>query len=252
MEPTDDRPAVRPAPANLPNVRHYIDGAWRASTSGAEYEKYNPWTGDVLNAVSAGDAEDVRLAIAAAYAAREGWAGAAPSDRQQIFLRAADILARRADEIAGLLAVETGCGRHFADVQIDFSVSLLRQAAGLAYAPTGQLIPSDRAGTQAFAIRRPVGVVGAIAPWNASLVLAGRAIVGPLAVGNTVVLKPSEESPLTGGSLWAELFHEAGLPAGVLNVVTHAPGDAGDFAASLAAGGEVAVAGRPEPLLSAA
>jgi acyl-CoA reductase-like NAD-dependent aldehyde dehydrogenase len=82
-------------------------------------------------------------------------------------------------------------------------------------------------------------VVGAIATWNASLVLSGRAIVGPLAVGNTVVLKPSEESPLTGGAIWAELFHEAGLPPGVLNVVTHAPGEAGVIAEELIANPQV-------------
>ncbi len=193
----------------------------------------------MLTTVAAGDAEDARRAISAAYAARGAWAKVAPTDRQQIFLRAADILARRADEIAGLLAVETGCGRHFADSQAAFSVSMLRQAAGLAYSPNGHLMPSDRDGTQAFAIRRPVGVVGAIAPWNASLTLAGRAIVGPMAVRNTVVLKPSEESPLTGGSLWAEMFHEAGLPAGVLNVVTHAPGDAGAIAEELIANPQV-------------
>jgi acyl-CoA reductase-like NAD-dependent aldehyde dehydrogenase len=219
----------------LPSVRHYIDGGWHASISGGEYPKHNPWTGDVLTTVAAGDVEDARRAISAAYAAHGSWANATPGDRQQVFLRAADILCRRADEIAGLLAVETGCGRHFADVQTTFSVSLLRQAAGLAYAPTGQMIPSDREGTQAFATRRPVGVVGAIATWNASLALAGRAIVGPLAVGNTVVLKPSEESPLTGGSLWAGLFHEAGLPPGALNVVTHALGDAGAIAEELIA-----------------
>jgi acyl-CoA reductase-like NAD-dependent aldehyde dehydrogenase len=225
VAPTDD-PAARP-------VRHYIDGTWRPAISGTEYDNHNPWTGAVLNRVAAGDAEDARRAIAAAYAARHAWADLAPGDRQQIFLGAATALSRRSDEVAGLLAAETGCGHHFAEVQTTFSAALLRQAAGLAYAPTGQLMPSDRAGTQAFAVRRPVGVIGAIATWNASLVLAGRAVVGPLAVGNTVVLKPSEESPLTGGSLWAELFEEAGLPPGVLNVVTHAPGDAGVIAEEL-------------------
>jgi acyl-CoA reductase-like NAD-dependent aldehyde dehydrogenase len=99
----------------------------------------------------------------------------------------------------------------------------------------GHMIPSDRAGTQAYAVRGPVGVVGAISTWNASFALAGRAVVGPLAVGNTVVLKPSEESPLTGGSLWAEILHDAGLPPGTLNVVTHAPGDAGSIAEELIA-----------------
>ncbi|MGZ4411382.1 MAG: aldehyde dehydrogenase family protein, partial [Gaiellaceae bacterium] len=102
-----------------------------------------------------------------------------------------------------------------------------RQAAGAAYAPIGQLIPSDVPGTFAMGIRRPAGVVGAIAPWNAALILSARSIAAPLVFGNTVVLKPSEESPYVGGLLWGEIFAEAGLPAGVLNIVTHAPGEAG-------------------------
>src|SRR2546430_15401179 len=85
-----------------------------------------------------------------------------------------------------------------------------------------------------MAVRRPVGVVAAIAPWNASLILAGRGVVGPMALGNTVVLKPSEESPHTGGTVWAELFAEAGLPPGVLNVITHAPGGASAIAEEVA------------------
>ena len=75
-------------------------------------------------------------------------------------------------------------------------------------------------------LRQPVGVVGAIAPWNAALILSLRSITAPLVLGNTVVLKPSEWSPVTGGTLWGEIFAEAGLPAGVLNIVTHAPGEA--------------------------
>jgi acyl-CoA reductase-like NAD-dependent aldehyde dehydrogenase len=150
-----------------------------------------------------------------------------------VFLRAADALDRRRDEVLGLLAAETGCGPYFGGVQFDFCLSLLRQAAGLAHAPTGQILPTDLPGSRALAVRRPVGVVAAIAPWNAALSLAGRAVVGPLALGNTVVLKPSEESPITGGTLWAEVFAEAGLPAGAVNVVTHAPGDAGMIAEEL-------------------
>jgi acyl-CoA reductase-like NAD-dependent aldehyde dehydrogenase len=97
----------------------------------------------------------------------------------------------------------------------------------LAYQPLGQVIPSDVAGTRAVAVRRPVGVVAAIAPWNAALILSARSIAAPLALGNTVVLKPSELSPIVGGLLWGEILTEAGLPPGVLNIVTHAPGEAG-------------------------
>jgi acyl-CoA reductase-like NAD-dependent aldehyde dehydrogenase len=221
--------------SDVRTVRHHVGGAWTDGANGRTYSKLNPWTGGVFAEVAAGDADDAQAAIGAAQAAFPGWAEAAPGERQQVLLRAAEILDGRRDEVRGLLAAETGCGVHFAAIQHDFCVNLLRQAAGLAYAPAGQILPSDLAGTRALAMRRPVGVVAAIAPWNASLVLAGRAVVAPIAVGNTVVLKPSEEAPLTGGALWAELLAAAGLPAGVLNVVTHAPGEAGAVAETLIA-----------------
>src|SRR5204863_2543503 len=112
--------------------------------------------------------------------------------------------------------------------QLHFVAGLFRQAAALAYAPIGQIIPSD-VGAFSMGLRRPVGVVGAIAPWNAALILSARSIASPLALGNTVVLKPSELSPYIGGLVWGEIFAEAGLPAGVLNIVTHAPGSAGEI-----------------------
>jgi acyl-CoA reductase-like NAD-dependent aldehyde dehydrogenase len=217
------------------DVRHHIGGDWLDSAGGRTYPKTDPWTGALFAEVAAGDAEDALAAVTAADAAFPAWSDSLPIERQQVLLRAADALDRRRDEVRGLLAAETGCGVHFAEVQLDFCVNLLRQAAALAYAPAGQVLPSDLAGTRALAIRRPVGVVAAIAPWNASLVLAGRAVVAPIATGNTVVLKPSEEAPYTGGALWAALLSEAGLPAGVLNVVTHAPGEAGAVAEALIA-----------------
>ena len=131
------------------------------------------------------------------------------------------------DEIVSLLARETGSTFGFAMFQAHvFVPGLLRQAAALAYASLGQVIPSDT-GAFSMGLRRPVGVVGAIAPWNAALILSARSIAAPLALGNTVVLKPSELSPVVGGLIWGEIFTEAGLPPGVLNIVTHAPGEAG-------------------------
>ena len=160
-------------------------------------------------------------------AAAPGWAETVPAERQRIFLAAADILESRRDDVVSWLARETGCTFGFGMFQMGFVPGLFRQAAALAYAPLGTVIPSDHPGTVAMGIRRPVGVVGAIAPWNAALILSARSIAAPLALGNTVVLKPSEWSPYSGGLLWGEIFAEAGLPAGVLNIVTHAPGEAG-------------------------
>ena len=173
---------------------------------------------------------DAERAVAGAAAAFPEWAAAPPAVRQQVFLRAADILESRRDEIVGLLARETGCTFGFGMFQTIFTPGLLRQAAAVAYAPIGEVIPSDVPGAMAMGLRQPVGVVGAIAPWNAALILSLRSITAPLAYGNTVVLKPSEWSPVTGGTLWGEIFAEAGLPAGALSIVTHAPGEAAGVA----------------------
>src|SRR5579871_1476264 len=206
-------------------LSHFIGGEW--VSGGGTFEDIDPFTGEVVARAAAGTREDAAAAIAAAAVAAPGWAESVPAERQRVFLAAADILESRRDDVVSWLARETGCTFGFGMFQMGFVPGLFRQAAALAYAPLGTVIPSDHPGTLAMGIRKPVGVVGAIAPWNAALILSARSIAAPLALGNTVVLKPSEWSPYSGGLLWGEIFAEAGLPAGVLNIVTHAPGEAG-------------------------
>jgi acyl-CoA reductase-like NAD-dependent aldehyde dehydrogenase len=212
--------------------RQLIGGEWIGAADGATFDDNDPFTGEVVASAPAGGRADAERAIEAAAAAFEAWSQAPPAERQRVFLRAADILEGRTQEVVELLARETGASFGFGMFQCAFVPSLFRQAAALAYAPLGQIIPSDT-GAFAMGIRRPVGVVGALAPWNAALILSARSIAAPLALGNSVVLKPSEWSPYTGGLLWGEIFAEAGLPAGVLNVVTHAPGAAGPIGDAL-------------------
>jgi acyl-CoA reductase-like NAD-dependent aldehyde dehydrogenase len=196
------------------------------ATAQETFQDLDPFTGDVVAEVPAGGADEARRAVEAAAAAFPAWADSPPAQRQAIFLEAADVLEGRRDEVVDLLARETGCTFGFAMFQLQFVPGLLRQAAALAYAPVGTVIPSDNPGTLAMGLRRPAGVVAAIAPWNAALILSARSIAAPLALGNSVVLKPSEWSPVVGGTIWNEIFTAAGLPDGVLNVVTHAPGAA--------------------------
>ena len=203
----------------------FIGGEWVAAEGGRTFEDRDPFSGEVLVEVAAGSRDDARRAIDVAAAAAPAWAQAPPAARQGFFLKAAEILEGRQDEVVSLLARETGCTFGMGMFQMHFVPGLLRQAAALAYAPLGEVIPSDT-GAFAMGLRRPVGVVGAIAPWNVALILSARSIAAPLALGNTVVLKPSEWSPVSGGLIWGEIFAEAGLPAGVLNIVTHAPGEA--------------------------
>ncbi len=206
-------------------LQHFIGGEW--ASGGTTFEDVDPFTGETVANVAAGTRDDAARAVSAAAAAAPGWAQTPPAERQRVFLAAADILEGRRDEVVSWLARETGCTFGFGMFQMGFVPGLFRQAAALAYAPLGQVIPSDHPGTLAMGIRKPVGVVGAIAPWNAALILSARSIAAPLVLGNAVVLKPSEWSPYSGGLLWGEVFAEAGLPAGVLNIVTHAPGEAG-------------------------
>lgn len=206
-------------------LHHFVGGEWTPAAGGATFDDYDPFTGDVVARVAAGTRDDARRAVEAAAEAFPGWWKTPPAEKQRIFLKAADMLESRAEDVAGWLTRETGSTFGFAMFQLHFVPGLLRQAAALAYAPIGEVIPSD-IGQFAMGLRRPVGVVGAIAPWNAALILSARSIAAPLALGNSVVLKPSELSPYSGGLLWGEVFAEAGLPAGALNVVTHAPGEA--------------------------
>jgi acyl-CoA reductase-like NAD-dependent aldehyde dehydrogenase len=211
-------------------VQHSIGGKWVDSAGGATFDDVDPFTGDVVARVAAGTRADAHRAVEAAADSFASWSKAPPAERQRVFLKAADILESRRDDVVSWLARETGSGFGFGMFQMGFVPGLLRQAAALAYAPVGQILPSDLPGAFAMGIRRPVGVVAAIAPWNAALILSARSISAPLAAGNTVVLKPSEESPYVGGTIWAEIFAEAGLPDGVLNVVTHEPGGAAAIA----------------------
>jgi acyl-CoA reductase-like NAD-dependent aldehyde dehydrogenase len=205
--------------------RQFVGGEWVPAADGSTYDDLDPFTGEVVATVAACGPADAVRAIESAAEAFPAWSQTPPAERQRIFLKAADILESRTEEVVSMLTRETGAGFGFGMFQCMFVPNLFRQAAALAYSPLGQIIPSDT-GAFAMGMRRPVGVVGAFAPWNAALILSARSIAAPLALGNTVVLKPSEWSPWTGGLLWGEIFTEAGMPQGVLDIVTHAPGAA--------------------------
>ncbi|MGA9632879.1 MAG: aldehyde dehydrogenase, partial [Candidatus Acidiferrales bacterium] len=147
--------------------------------------------------------------------------------RRSLFLKAADVLERRMPEIAKITAEETGQTFGWGMFNCIFAVSILREGAAQAYGLIGQVIPTDLPDTTAMAVRQPVGVVVGIAPWNAPTILGMRAVALPIAYGNTVVLKASEESPGTHLAI-ASVFEEAGFPKGVINVITNAPADAAE------------------------
>jgi acyl-CoA reductase-like NAD-dependent aldehyde dehydrogenase len=207
----------------------YINGEWVDALDGGTYEDLNPYTGEVFAKVPSGKRADARLAVDAAAAAFPSWSHTLPAQRQALFLKAADILEKKQMEIVDILAEETGCTFGFAMFQTMFTPGLLREAAAQAHQATGEIIPADLPGAFHMAIRQPVGVVAGIAPWNAPLILSLRSICMPIAYGNTAILKPSMESAASGGVVLAEVFHEAGFPKGVLNLVTNGPGGSNEI-----------------------
>ena len=208
---------------------HFINGQW-AAPGGRTFADRNPYDGKIFAEVAAGGRIEAEAAVAAADAAFPAWAAMAPRDRQRLFLKAADIVEKRAKDIVNVMALETGAGGAFSMFQVSWSADLLRQAASWGYLPVGEVLPSDTPGRFAMATRKPLGVVAGFTPWNGAFSLAFRTVVLPMVFGNTVVLKPSEEAPLAAGILVAEILEEAGFPAGTINVVTHGPGEVGSVA----------------------
>ena len=204
----------------------YIGGKWVDAANGKTFEDMNPYTGDVYAHIPASTREDAKRAIDAAQAAFPEWASSPPSLRRKIFLKAADIMERRQDELVKAMMEEAGGTIGISMFQMFFVPGLYRMAASAAYDVKGEIIPADHKDSFFMAVRQPAGVVSAFGPFNVPYILCSRAFAVPVAYGNTAVLKPSEEAPVTGGILLAEIFEEAGLPPGVLNVITSTREDA--------------------------
>jgi acyl-CoA reductase-like NAD-dependent aldehyde dehydrogenase len=195
------------------------------SSDGATFERRNPITDEVTTRAAAATLADAKAAADAAAAAFPAWSQTGPGERRAMLLRAADALEARTADFIRVMAAETGATAGWAGFNAKLAADMLREAAAMTTQVTGEVIPSDKPGCLAMAIRQPAGVVLGIAPWNAPAILGVRAIALPLACGNTVVLKASETCPATH-RLIGDALRAGGLPAGVVNVVTHAPADA--------------------------
>jgi len=211
-----------PAFLSGPPKQLFIDGRRVDALDGKTFETLNPATGQCLARVAEAGAADVDAAVAAARRALEQgpWARFKPFDRQQVMLRLADLVERHYDELALLDTLDMGGPIARTTLGRRRAVGLLRYYAGLATAIQGDTIPNSAAGDIfSYTLKEPVGVVGAINPWNGPIGLAIWKLCPVLATGCTLVLKPAEQAPLSPLRL-AELVREAGVPDGVFNVVT--------------------------------
>ncbi|HTW67304.1 MAG TPA: aldehyde dehydrogenase family protein [Bryobacteraceae bacterium] len=201
-----------------------IGGKWVEAASGKTFPTYNPATGEVLAQVAEGDKEDINRAVAAARAAFEKgpWRDITPSERGRVIWKLADLLEQHLEEFAQLECLNQGKPLAMARIaDIPISIDQLRYYAGWATKIEGNTIPISAHGAKFFAytLREPVGVVGQIVPWNFPMVMATLKLAPALAAGCTMVLKPAEQTPLTA-LLLGELIQEAGIPDGVVNIVT--------------------------------
>jgi aldehyde dehydrogenase (NAD+) len=210
-----------------------IDGKWIDAASGKKFETFNPATGELLATVAEGDAEDINRAVAAARRAFEGpWSKVKPFERQNMLLKLADLVEKNFEELSQLDTLDMGAPISRTRGNRLRVLGMLRYYAGQATALHGETIENSLPGEIfSYTLKEPIGVVGAIIPWNGPLAATVWKIGPAIATGCTVVLKPAEEAPLTSLRL-AELAMEAGIPPGVVNVV---PGFGETAGAALAA-----------------
>ncbi len=202
-----------------------IGGKQVQAADGRTFERRNPVTGDIATRAPAASLADADAAVEAAHAAFPAWAALAPTERRKRLLKAADLMDARTAEFIAAGAIETGAMPNWIGFNVMLAANMLREAAAMTTQIDGSVIPSDIPGNLALAVRQPCGVVLGIAPWNAPVILATRALAMPLACGNTVVLKASELCPAMHAMI-GTVLNEAGLGEGVINVVTNAPEDA--------------------------
>jgi acyl-CoA reductase-like NAD-dependent aldehyde dehydrogenase len=218
----------------LDTLNLFIGGEMVAASNGATFERANPVTGATATRAAAATVEDARRAADAAAAAFPKWSATPAGERRRVLLRAAEALGARTDDIVAAMKDEVGATEAWARFNCMLAGDMLIEAAGLTTQIKGEIVPSNRPGTTAYATRQAAGVVLAMAPWNAPVILGVRSIATPLACGNTVVMKTSELCPRTH-ALILEAVAEAGFPEGTINAISNAPDDAPEIVEALIA-----------------
>ncbi|MGV9275818.1 aldehyde dehydrogenase family protein [Streptomyces griseosporeus] len=209
-------------------AQQYIDGEWRPGTGSWDIIDFNPYDGEKLASIPIATADEVDQAYRAAARVQRTWARTNPYTQRAVFERMLRLVEEREAEITEVITAELGGTRVKAAFEIGLAKEFLRDAAQLTLRAEGRILPSPVAGKENRLYRVPVGVVGVISPFNFPFLLSIKPVAAALALGNGVVLKPHQDTPVTGGTLIAKLFEDAGLPPGLLNVVLTDIAEIGD------------------------
>lgn len=191
-------------------AQQYIDGEWRPGTGSWDIIDFNPYDGEKLASITIATVDEVDQAYQAAARAQKEWAATNPYARRGVFEKALRIIEEREQEIAEVIIAELGGTRLKAGFELHLVKEFLRESVNLALRPEGRIIPSPVDGKENRLYLVPVGVVGVISPFNFPLLLSLKSVAPALALGNGVVLKPHQNTPIVGGSLVAKIFEDAG------------------------------------------
>ncbi|TAQ85159.1 hypothetical protein B7494_g6516 [Chlorociboria aeruginascens] len=203
-------------------------------TAAETFSVHSPASGALLHNGSSASIEDTTTAILSAHTAFQTWKSHSPSKKRDIFLRASDLFTSRHDELASYMSEETGAAQGWVDFNLGLAADIIKDVAGRISSIQGSVPIIEEEGSSAMILREPYGVILAIAPWNAPYILGVRSVAYALAAGNTAILKASEFSPRCSWAI-CDVFHKAGLPAGVLNLIAHASSSAAKITAHLIA-----------------
>src|SRR5438128_5028433 len=218
--------SVLEAPAR-PELANYVGGEWTPARSGRTYEKRNPANPDeIVGEFRASGEEDVTAAVEAAATAFPAWSAMPAAARATVLMRAADAIEARVEEMAADMTREMGKPLREARLEAARAAAIFRFFAGEAWRPKGELFEQSATGSALYTVRRPIGVVALITPWNFPAAIPAWKTAPALIYGNTVVLKPAQDAPLTGLQL-AACLDEAGIPAGAFNLVIGTGSDVG-------------------------
>src|ERR687886_2252946 len=198
--------------------RNYIDGEWVDAASGETFESTSPANGETIGVFPKSGPEDVDRAVAAAKAAYERWRLVPAPKRGEVLFRFAQLLTEHKDELTDLMTHEMGKVKAEAAGDVQEAIDMAYYMGGEGRRLFGQTTPSELRDKFQMSVRMPVGVVGAITPWNFPIAIPSWKTLPAIVVGNTVVFKPATDTPALG-ERYVELFAEAGLPRGVLNIV---------------------------------
>jgi aldehyde dehydrogenase (NAD+) len=200
-------------------AQQYIDGEWRPGTGSWDIIDFNPYDNEKLASITIATVDEVDEAYRAAERAQKQWAATNPYARRAVFEKVLRLVEDHEAEISDAIVAELGGTRLKAAFELHLAKEFLREAVHLSLRPEGRIIPSPVDGKENRVYRVPVGVVGVISPFNFPFLLSLKSVAPALALGNGVVLKPHQNTPVVGGTLVAKLFEDAGLPGGLLNVV---------------------------------